>query len=64
MTPFLIGGGAPVARICSETLRIDAHGQDALRTRARPGLMMAEPHVTALLPLCPPASPTVASGPS
>ena len=50
MTPFRIGDGAPVARKFGETLRVTAHGQDAPRSRARPGLAVAKPHVTAPLP--------------
>jgi len=49
MTPFQIEDGALVARMFGETLRVEAHGANALRTRARPGLIVAEPHVSALL---------------
>ena len=49
MTLFRIEDGALVARLFGETLRVEAHGPDALRTRARPGLSVAEPHVSAFL---------------
>ncbi|MCA3464361.1 MAG: hypothetical protein IOC92_08995, partial [Rhodobacter sp.] len=50
MTPFRIGDGAPVVRKFGETLQITAHGQDTPRSRTRPGLAVAKPHVTAPLP--------------
>jgi alpha-D-xyloside xylohydrolase len=53
MTAFRIEDGALVAQLFGETLRVEAHGPDALRTRARPGLTVAEPHVSALLPPAP-----------
>jgi alpha-D-xyloside xylohydrolase len=59
--PFAIEDGALVARLFGETLRIEAHGPDALRTRARPGLQVAEPHVSALLP-APPVVPEIEIG--
>jgi alpha-D-xyloside xylohydrolase len=49
MTHFRIEDGALVVRMFGETLRVEAHGPDAIRTRARPGLTVAEPHVSALL---------------
>jgi alpha-D-xyloside xylohydrolase len=52
-SPFRIEDGALVARMFGETLRIEPHGPDALRVRARPGLAVAEPHVSALLPPAP-----------
>ncbi len=58
MTPFRIEDGALVARMFGETLRVEAQGPDALRTRARPGLTVAEPHVSALLPPAP-ATPDI-----
>lgn len=47
--PFKIEGGNLMARLFGETLRVEAHGPDALRIRARPGLNVADPHVNALL---------------
>ena len=52
-SPFRIEDGALVARLFGETLRIEPHGPDALRVRARPGLTVADPHVSALLPPVP-----------
>lgn len=63
MTPFRIEDGALVARMFGETLRVEAHGPDALRTRARPGLTVAEPHVSALLPPAPTAPEIAIDGP-
>lgn len=64
MTPFRIEDGALVARMFGETLRIEAHGPDALRTRARPGLTVADPHVSALLPPALAAAEIRIDGPS
>ncbi len=46
-------GDALVIRFNSECVRIEAWGPDALRTRARPGGKVAEPHVSALLATAP-----------
>ncbi|MDJ1006355.1 MAG: glycoside hydrolase family 31 protein [Paracoccaceae bacterium] len=48
--PFHRDGDALVVRFGGETIRIEPWGPDALRLRARPGLEVAEPHVSALLP--------------
>jgi len=40
---------ALTVRFAGETLRIEAHGPDALRIRARPGGAVVAPHVSALL---------------
>ena len=45
--------GALVVRYGGECLRIEPHGPDALRVRARPGGSVTEPHVSALLPAAP-----------
>jgi alpha-D-xyloside xylohydrolase len=47
---FTTEDGALVVRFNGEIVRIEPWGPDALRTRARPGLTVVEPHVSALLP--------------
>jgi alpha-D-xyloside xylohydrolase len=58
---FSAEDGALVVRFNGETIRIEPWGPDALRTRARPGLTVAEPHVSALLPAAP-ATASIAVG--
>lgn len=53
MTTFSVQDGALAVRFNGEVIRIEPWGPDALRTRARPGLTVAEPHVSALLPPAP-----------
>ncbi|MBO6637850.1 MAG: hypothetical protein JJ920_07250 [Roseitalea sp.] len=48
-TPFIDDHGALACRFGGETLRIEPWGPDALRVRARPGLEVTDPHVSALL---------------
>ena len=49
-TTFINDDGALVVRFNGEIIRIEPLGPDALRLRARPGLTVVEPHVSALLP--------------
>ncbi|RVT81799.1 family 31 glucosidase [Rhodobacteraceae bacterium CCMM004] len=49
MGAFSEENGALVIRFGGETLRIEPWGSDAIRVRARPGLKVVEPHVSALL---------------
>ncbi|MEM9999693.1 MAG: TIM-barrel domain-containing protein [Pseudomonadota bacterium] len=49
-SPFIEDAGALVCRFQSETIRIEPWGPNALRVRARPGLTVCDPHVSALLP--------------
>jgi alpha-D-xyloside xylohydrolase len=53
MLPFAHDGDDLLIRFNGETIRITPHGPHALRVRARPGLSVAEPHVSALLPATP-----------
>ncbi|MDE0113636.1 MAG: hypothetical protein OXN84_15295 [Albidovulum sp.] len=46
---FSIDGNALTIRFNSECVRVEAWGKDALRTRARPGGRVVEPHASALL---------------
>ena len=46
---YSIEGDALIIRFNSECVRIEAWGANALRTRARPGGSVVEPHVSALL---------------
>ena len=46
---YTIDGDALIIRFNSECVRIEAWGANALRTRARPGGSVVEPHVSALL---------------
>ena len=46
---FAAEDGALVVRFNGEIVRIEPWGENALRTRARPGLGVTEPHVSALL---------------
>ena len=48
---FINDDGALVVRFNGEIIRIEPSGKDALRLRARPGLTVVEPHVSALLPV-------------
>ena len=52
-------GDALIIRFNSECVRVEAWGPDALRTRARPGGKVAEPHVSALLAAAP-SRPSIA----
>lgn len=49
VSPFIEDAGVLVCRFQGETIRIEPWGANALRVRARPGLDVAEPHVSALL---------------
>ncbi|MEQ8942918.1 MAG: glycoside hydrolase family 31 protein [Roseitalea porphyridii] len=57
--PFWQDGGALLCRFGGETLRVEPWGADAVRVRARPGLEIVEPHVSALLDPAPIASASV-----
>jgi alpha-D-xyloside xylohydrolase len=46
---FTNEGNALIVRFNGEIIRIEPWGRNALRTRARPGLTVVEPHVSALL---------------
>ncbi len=60
---FTAEDGALVVRFYGEHLRIEPWGRDALRVRARPGLSVVEPHVSALLPPAAPPPPRIETGP-